>query len=186
MRTAPASSSTLEAYLARLQSELAALPVNELDDIILETRSHVFEQTSRDQARNVESVLMELGAPEVYANRFLSQRGHADEDESALSGLARLSGSGLAGFVLLIPILIGYAIALLAVVIAIWKVVAPSQIGLWVRYVNGVRLIAAGVMDVTPGGVEILGYWLAIGALMAAAAIHLGLSAVLRRVGRKT
>jgi uncharacterized membrane protein len=59
-RDAPALGA-LETDLARLDAALTALPPGERQEILLETRSHVVEQTRRSPSRSADDVLEELG-----------------------------------------------------------------------------------------------------------------------------
>ena len=191
-RTEAGRSPELDRYLARLEAELRAVPPAERQEILLETRSHVLERTSRVPSLTVGDVLAELGSPEAYARQFLKEDAPVRERESAplaqrpgaLHGLARLATGRWTTLPLFLVVLAGYAVATFAFVFAAAKILEPNATGLFVDYVDGRRSVMLVWSDPTPDGRDVLGWWLVPIALGISATIHLILSALLRRVLR--
>jgi uncharacterized membrane protein len=186
----------LDAYLRRLDVALARVPEAERREILLETRSHAVERTGRYPGPDVDAVLAELGPPEEYARRFLP----ADEEATApapspsapwprgpgaLDGVARLATAGWASLPLLVLVVIAYAVAGIALLVGVDKLLEPEATGFFVRRV-GEKVVAANfvVSDPIHAGQDELGYWLVPLAFGLAAAIHLVVSAILRRAYR--
>ncbi len=153
----------------------------------METRSHVLERTRRSPSISVEEVLAELGSPAHYARQFLPDDDPAPRPERpvVLHGLARLTDGGWTRVPLLLLVLAAYAVAVVAFVLGVWKLVEPNATGLWVNDLGGgrrtVELVAS---DPNRKGREVLGYWLVAIALSISIAIHLAMSALLRRLLR--
>ncbi len=64
-----------EYYLRQLDQYLHALPVSQRAEIITEIKSHIQESLEKDEKRGIESVLNDLGAPRVVAERYLLAKG---------------------------------------------------------------------------------------------------------------
>jgi hypothetical protein len=184
----------LDTYLARLDAALAPLPAAERRDILLETRSHVAERTRRDPAGSVEAVLAELGPPEAYARQFLPEpdvpRPVSPERPSAppsdaLRAIARLATGGWTRLPLLFVVALAYGVAGFSLLLALWKLVEPDATGIWVHQAGQRRSVQLMVSDPNRPGREVLGYWLVPIALGITAAIHLVMSALLRRLLRR-
>jgi hypothetical protein len=176
---------TLESYLARLNVALGKVPAADRQDILLETRSHVVELTRRSPSRTVDDVLAELGSPEVYARRFLSN----DEPlppprPTALRGLARLATGRLRTLPLFAVVVGAYAIAAFTFLFAIAKLMEPNATGLFVNNVDGHRQVLLVWSDPRAKGRDVLGYGIVPIALLISVSIHLVMSALLRRVLR--
>jgi hypothetical protein len=193
----PGRRSPLDTYLQRLDAALARVPEGERREILLETRSHVVERTGRYPTPDVESVLAELGPPEEYARRFLpaeeglgTPAGPApaappSRRRGALYHLARMAAAGWTSLPLLFLVAAAYGVALIAFVVGVDKLLEPEATGFFVQRVGG-KVVAANVVVSSPyhPGRDELGYWLVPIAFGLAIAIHLGVSAILRRAYR--
>jgi uncharacterized membrane protein len=175
----------LDAYLARLEGALAPLPAAERQEILLETRSHVVEQLRRAPDRGAADVLAELGPPEAYARQFLPEPDEPRPGPPAgtLHRLARLATGGLRTIPLLFLVVSAYAVALFAFLLALNKLLEPEATGLFFE-LRGKRGVMFVLSDPNHGGRDVLGFWLVPLALLVSLAIHLAMSALLRRVLR--
>jgi uncharacterized membrane protein len=194
-RTEP--SAHLESYLARLDAELAGVPEADRWEILLETRSHVADRVGGPSARDVDDVLAELGPPDVYARQFLTGdlppgltpliAAPAATPPTALSDLAQLATGRWTSLPLLLVVVSAYAIAVLALVLAVSKVLEPASLGLWIADApgGGGSRFFFGVTDRAHEGREVLGYWVIAPLLLIAAAIHFGVSRLLKGVVRR-
>lgn len=180
------SSAGLERYLSRLEAELAAVPAPDRREILLETRSHVLERTSRSPSRSVEDILAELGPPEDYARQFLAEpEPRRTARPGALRGIARLATGRWTTLPLFFVVIGAYAVAALAFAIGVWKLIEPNGTGLLINdFGGGRRSVHLVVSDPRQQGREVLGYWLVPIALGISVGIHLAMSALLRRVLR--
>lgn len=174
-----ANEAALQQYLARLEAELSAVPEAERREILLETRSHVLDRTRRTPSLNVEQVLAELGPAEQYARRFLP----ATAALARRPGVwARIAEQRWMGLVLLLPVVAAYSVAVVAVLIAINKLVEPANTGVWMNNPGDPFQLQIVVSDPGPRkGHEALGYWLVALMLGLALGIHLAVRAVLNR-----
>ena len=153
-------------------------------------------------SRGVDAALDELGPPDTYARQFL---GHdttpalatpaaapsavpARAAATTLSDLAQLATRRWTSLPLLFAVVTAYAVAVLALVLALTKVLEPSALGLWIaeRPGSAQPRFFFGITDRAQPGREVLGYWLIVPLLVLAAAIHLGVSRLLRRAVRRT
>lgn len=179
------SDARLDAYLARLEAELAPLPAQERREILLETRSHLLERTAGAPTGSGDAVLAELGSPEAYARQFLP---HADEPErpaGAPATIARLATGPWTGLPVLFVVMVAYGIAAGTFLLGVWKLVEPRATGLFVSHAGGGRSVMLVVSDPRAAeGRDVLGYWFVPIAILISVSIHLAMSALLRRVHR--
>lgn len=175
----------LESYLSWLGAELDGLPAAERREILLETRSHVLERTQASDWESVGDVLAGFGSPKEYAQRFLSEKAAAPRRFSALRHIRRLITAGWRSFPLLVLILAAYAVALFALVVAVWKILSPEDVGLWISYRDGqyeaAFLIFRSWFEGNEGR-EVLGRSLVVIGLSISVSIHLTISGLLRRL----
>jgi len=186
--TRDANGPALNAYLARLQAELAALPAEDRREILLETRSHVLERTGRSPGRGVDDVLAELGTPQAYARQFLPEEqipaAPPVRGPGALGGLARLATGRWTALPLLMAVVFAYSIAALVFFIGMVKLFDPRATGIYTSDAHGRTGFMIVLSNPHHGGHEVLGMWLIPIALLIALAIHLLMSALLKRVLR--
>src|SRR5688572_12561223 len=64
---------SLQKYISKLKRQLQALPRNELDDVVKELESHVYEELQH--GLTPAQILKRLGRPEAYARSFVAQYG---------------------------------------------------------------------------------------------------------------
>ena len=175
----------LRAYLARVEDELSMIPEADRREILLETRSHVVEQMRRAPSRPMRDVLAELGPPDAYARQFLREAGVPQLPPAHnLQLLGRIAAGRRTSLPLLFLVVCAYAVAVMALVLAATKVVAPDSIGVWIREIPHEPRYLVGITDRAPEGREVLGYWLIVPLLVIAASIHLGVSRLLKHALR--
>ncbi|HTE45508.1 MAG TPA: hypothetical protein VK636_09715 [Gemmatimonadaceae bacterium] len=177
---------TLESYLSVLDSHLGGLSVDERRDILMETRSHVSERVARFPFPKVEDVLEQLGAPHVYARQFLrdDRSSRMTGGGTALRGLAHLVSRGWWSVPLLLVVILVYTLSLSAFAIGVVKLISPNDVGVWVRDVDGQRLLVHAGFNAGRGGIESLGYKLAVIAFAVALVTGFAATAFLRRLAR--
>jgi uncharacterized membrane protein len=152
-------------YLRRLRAGLAPLPESEREEIVRETAAHLLDRLDGDGATaSPEGVLGELGEPEAYAARFVSNyhisSALASGSPVALaSQVLRLLGTSAWAFCGGTVVLIFYALAFGMLVVGIAKPILPSQTGLFLGPGGEFSL---GIIDPASrvGASEVLGYWL--------------------------
>lgn len=67
----------IEYYLLQLDQNMQALPLGQRAEIITEIKSHILESLEKDPQREIDSVLADLGAPRLVAERYLAAKGVA-------------------------------------------------------------------------------------------------------------
>lgn len=64
----------IESYILKLKKNLRNLPQSEIDDVVNEIRSHLFDSLESDNSiSKLEAVLKKLGSPKDYANSILEE-----------------------------------------------------------------------------------------------------------------
>ena len=152
-------------YLRRLRAGLAPLPESEREEIVRETAAHLLDRFAADGATaSPEGALGELGDPEAYAARFVSNyhisSALASGSPVALaSQVLRLLGTSAWAFCGGTVVLIVYAFAFAMLAVAVVKPIVPSQAGLFLGPGSEFSL---GIIDPVSrvGAREVLGYWL--------------------------
>ena len=159
-------------YLRRLRAGLAPLPESEREEIVRETAAHLLDRLEVDGATaSPGGALGELGEPEAYAARFVSNY-HISSALASGSPIAlasqvlRLLGTSAWAFCGGTVVLIFYAFAFAMLAVAVAKPIVPSQAGLFLGPGGEFSL---GIIDPASrvGAREVLGYWLIPLALIA-------------------
>jgi hypothetical protein len=162
-----AGKARLETYLTQVQRHLHGLPDAEASEVIAELRSHVRDKVDgAPTPQRVEAAIAELGAPKAVARLNVTERvvAHIESHRSPLSvlwGVTRLAGLSLYGFFVFLLSFTGYGVALALVVTAAVKPFLPDNAGLWwtpdPQFGHAMSL---GVVFPSPGGHELLGWWI--------------------------
>ena len=130
----------IDAYLTRLRRALANLPPAEVAEIVREIHGHIVERAestdSLDEAA-LKRILSALGNPEdigsLYQSRAMVARARASTSPLLiLRTTVRWAGKSIAGLVVSLFALFGYANGVLCLVGAAMKVIRPERVGLWV------------------------------------------------------
>ena len=169
----------LDRYLRTLERELAPLPAEERRDIVAETRSHILDRMTARPDAGMHDVLNELGDPARHARRFT---GVPEDAPGPVRTMVRLAARGFSAFAALNALVAAYGVALLLLALAVAKVVVPERVGLFIDPEG--RTVTFGVVAGDAAGHDVLGWWLLPLALLAAAAVYAGTTALLRRILR--
>ena len=146
-------------WLRRLSWALAAMPSPDREDIVAEARAHIDEAEAAGRA--TAEVLAGFGSPDAYARRFMEEM----ELSAALGSgrvtplfvaLARRVHHSLIAFGAFVIVLCVVAFAAGAALAAVWKLVDPQHVGLWL----GSNFFFIGQIDDPSTGRELLGLWL--------------------------
>ena len=188
--TAPAGTASLddeiEGYLKHLRWALAGLPAEDRDEIVRETRSHLFDRCAGPRPRPFAEVARELGTAEEYGRRFLANYNlsvalGSGSAPRMLRAAAMFLGRGLwatAGFFVFVVLYIvtaGFAL------VAGLKLVIPDQVGLWTSTARPLFVLGAIATPNDPTLREHLGGWIVPLCLAAATLLYWGTTALLRR-----
>lgn len=182
------TSELLEGYLHRLRRALGALPREDRDEILRETRAHFLERI--EGATNPEQVFSEtavrFGAPEDYARHFVDDYriSTAVADGSGFAMLPqalRLTGRGIGGFLGFLLFGLLYLLATALVIVALLKPVFPEHVGLWYAPEIGVYGMGFVDTDTMTRTSERLGYWIIPLNLTLALLLYRIATALLRR-----
>ena len=150
-----------QSYLRRIRRTLSVLSENDKTDLLMEYNSHIYEGLQRYSNQNeVESLLQiiqELGDPEVFlkpliAERKLNQATKTFNPKHIFQAIFLNVGNGF--LYTLFAILYLCLFSFLFLIIA--KLVYIEEVGL---YLNDGKFVALGILDKSPGDVEVLGNW---------------------------
>jgi uncharacterized membrane protein len=160
-----AEDAKLAEYARKLRWALSALPEQDRDSIVAETRSHVLDRV--DAGASVAEALAALGPPEDYARGFRESYAVATAISSRrlpqlISALLHNAARSLAVAVTGVVIFIAWAVAAIAVYLAALKISDPAHVGLW----RGEGFFFIGIIDDPSTGQELLGPWLPAIALL--------------------
>lgn len=175
-------SSPIDTYLAALRRALSSLPAAERDDIVREIRTHLDEHAARPEA-----ALADLGPAERLAANYLDELAFAQAASrrsplpllgAVLGRSSRSLGALVAGTVALL----GYALAVGFLLVAIAEGFVPDQVGFW--FVGSEFLAFGGIEPVPAGAHDVLGRALVPVALVAAALFYFASTGLLRWTAR--
>lgn len=187
MKTVRGAPEQLDGYMARFAASLKPLSQAERDEILAETRSHVFDRAQRFSGNGVQRALAELGSPEEYAERFLADEQIVTKEvDTTIGRIVRLANRWET-VPLLLLVAAAYAFAFMMVLIAVWKLIFPAHVGLWVTYEENryqLDLLLWREAGGSGDGREVLSYSLVVILFSIALMIHVAVSGSLKRLSR--
>lgn len=149
----------VEAWLRRLKWALSSVPAPEREDILAETRAHLYERV--EAGSGLAEALEGFGPAEIYARRFIDEMELSDalasqRAPSLLGAVANRVNRSLAaaGALLLVVFLALFSLSI--VLVAVWKIQDPAHAGLWI----GEGIFFFGQVDEGTPAREVLGFWI--------------------------
>lgn len=176
----------VDIYLAALRKQLAALPAEDVEEILRELRGHIAERAAESErgrhTTSVAEILRQLGTPEQIGSLYSADAivAHARETFSPaliIRTTLRWASKTVAGCMASLVGLIGYSIGAGLILCAVLKPFLPNDIGLWLNSSDGFVL---GVEVPRPHGHELLGWWIIPYGLGVGVAFILGTTVFLR------
>lgn len=159
-------------YFVQVDRLLAALPGADAAEVRRELEQHALDALA--EGATAEEALARLGAPEDFLPDLVAEKLRTRAARSFMPGhifraLAISASTGITGFVLSSLAGLGYAIALLALVMGVMHLIDPDLAGVY-RMPNGQTLIGFGK---SPGDVDMFGNWFSPIAFAVAAGLYL-------------
>ena len=163
----------IDRYLADLTKYLTRLEHDRVGDVVAEVRSHILDACEAADAEmgsvDIDGLLSGFGEPRLLAARYTEHvltGAPLPRGMHAIQVIKRNAKKGLTVGMFVY----GYGVALGIVVLAIVKLLFPSQLGVW-SAAGGESLTISLFGAPTDQGAELWGYWLV--------PIMLGIAAVL-------
>jgi uncharacterized membrane protein len=153
----------LDSYLTDLRIQLGRLTVAEREDIVKEIGAHV-RDSAEESGSPVETVLARLGPAKELAAQYrddllIRKASRSFSPLVLIRATLRLATKGAFGVFVFFCGLIGYALGVGLVFVALAKTIVPAHTGAWV--LNGRLVAAGGFMHGVPSGAhEVLGMWI--------------------------
>lgn len=128
--------SPIDDYLAQLRTALRGMTLAEREDIVEEIRMHIRERSGDDPA-GAETILARLGPAEQLAEQYrtgllLQRARHSVSPFLILRATMRWAVTGVEGIVVFVIAMLGYALGVGFLALAILKPIFPDRTGLWV------------------------------------------------------
>lgn len=160
-------------YLKSLSRHLSRLDRADADEVIREITSHVDDaleaQAATQQPIDAAQILAGFGSPRELADRYVEHVLRGSPPPPGFRAIQRVRKQATRGLYWATAVS-GYGIALALVLVAIYKPLAPSALGLWANASGSVAVL--GVFQQSPPGMrDVLGWWIipiALGAAVAA------------------
>jgi hypothetical protein len=177
----PGARAAFAAYFARVERHLAPLPDASAREVREELELHALDLLAEEG--RADAALARLGAPEDFLPDLVAERLRLRASKSfapshVFSAIASSARTGLAGIIVSTLAGFGYALAALAVVMGIARLVAAETTGLF-RLQDGRLFLGLGE---NLGGSDVLGVWFAPLAFAVAACLYLILTLAFGRV----
>ena len=161
----------IEAYLGGLRGCLRGMNGDDAREIVEELRSHILDRAATDgevTPSGVDAALVALGSPEELASQYITDDLLALAEVSRsptriLESLFRWASLSMAGFLVLLLTIGGYALGVVLVLCAVLKPFHPETTGLWEipdAAGNITTSLRLGFGAPPVGGSEILGWWI--------------------------
>ena len=130
----------IETYLGRLRRRLRGMSDEAVRDIVEELRSHITDRAGAGglvTAAEVDEALARLGSPEELASQYITDDLLARAEVSRspvriVASLFRWASLSVAGLLVLLGSIAGYALAAAFILAAMLKPFHPKTAGLWV------------------------------------------------------
>ncbi len=191
----PAAQLRLAAWTRTVRAGLKSLPQTDADEIVRELSSHALDRAAEMgglTGANLEAALAALGRPQDLAGLYLAERmaERVETDRSPLRVLRaafNLAGLSVDAFFVFMGSLLGYALGVGLILVAVLKPIFPAKVGFW-RLDDPNDLSVSIGMANNPHGHDIMGWWiipfgLLLGAVVTFLAWRFSLAGV-RRLGR--
>jgi hypothetical protein len=152
------------AYIEHVGKVVFGLPANDVEDIINEINSHIFEAFNdasyiSSEKERIEMVVRNLGSPESYLKPIIAEKDlhRAVNKYNAIGILKGICSTILTGsHYALLSIM--YIFILCAGVVIIAKILYPHKTGL---FVNDGHFVGLGfIAQINSNAIDLLGYWL--------------------------
>jgi len=155
--------SRIDTYLINLRKCLGELPQEEVQDVLLEIRGHILEQSEAKgdlTETKLREILKALGRPEdigvLYQSESMIARARASWSPHLIFRTTmRWAMRSARGFSIFMLGLVGYVFSFGFFFSALAKPFYPENIGLWL----GPNLLSMGYHHNTDGVEELLGWW---------------------------
>jgi len=159
-------------YFAKVDRLLAPLPSDAAADVRRELEQHALDALAG--GTSAPEALERLGAPEDFLPDLVAEKLRTRAARSLMPGhiaraLAMSASTGVTGLVVSSLAGLGYAIALLALIMGVMHLIDPDSAGVY-RMPDGQTLIGFGK---SPGDVDIYGHWFSPIAFAVAAGLYL-------------
>jgi hypothetical protein len=176
-------------YLDDASRVARRLPEAERRELVLELKSHLAESfavagelSDANEAARVRAAIARLGSPRdflrpILADHLLEQGASTFHPRLLAEGLYHNVFGGLKAGIISVAFAVGYVLIIVFAAMALLKAFLPSHVGYFV-YPNGTRTF--GILAVTTGAREALGYWVVPLALAAATVLYVLLTLGLR------
>ena len=181
----PKVETRIESYLANLRRYLRELPPEEINDILVEIRSHIIDraESAGDLTDDkIVAILTALGRPEeigpMYESQAMISRARASFSPTLiLRTTMRWAMRSVAGFSVFLAGLTGYSMSLGFMMSALLKPVFPDRVGMWQHQGGGVTI---GIVSDMPAARELLGWWIIPIGIIASAVLLVATTRFLR------
>lgn len=159
-------------YFAKVDRLLAPLPDSDAADVRRELELHALDAVAAGES--AKDALERLGEPEDFLPDLVAEKLRSRAAQSFLPGhvfraLAISASTSVTGFLLSSLAGLGYAIALLALLMGVMHLIDPASAGIY-RMPDGQTLIGFGK---SPEDVDMLGNWFSPVAFAVAAGLYL-------------
>jgi hypothetical protein len=178
------SDSRIDGFLSRLRAALRGMPEREIDDILREIRGHIME-LSEAEGSSVDAAIRSLGDPVDLAATYRAENLMIRAECSGsplliLRALRHASRTRAGRFTATLLYVIGYAMVVELLRVAIAKLFDPARTGLWYVPGNAWSLTLVDDGAVPAGARELLGWWLIPAVLVTACVVKYGVDNVAR------
>jgi hypothetical protein len=161
----------IEAYLSVLRRRLRGMNDESAREVVQEMRSHITDKAAANgepTLASVDAALDALGSPEELAAEYMTDDLLARAEVSRspvriLESLFRWASLSVAGFGVLMCSIVGYALGIISVLVAVLKTFHPHTAGLWLIPDvpdDSTISLRLGFGSVPASGRELLGWWI--------------------------
>lgn len=152
----------IQDYLESLSKHLARLDRADAEEVLREIESHVEDalaaQAAAQRPVDARQILAGFGTPRELAGRYVEHVLQGSPPPPGFRAIQRVKQHASRGLYWATAVS-GYGMALALMLLALYKLLAPSSVGLWANDSGSVAVL--GIFRQSPPGMqEVLGWWL--------------------------
>ncbi|MBT1062496.1 hypothetical protein KJY73_02870 [Bowmanella sp. Y26] len=151
----------IHAYLKSLEKYLARLDKADVDEVIREIESHIYDaieqQDENGRPAEVQRVLAGFGEPRVLAQRYVEHILNGAPPPAGFKAIQLVKRGATKGLIISMAVF-GYSLVIGLLGLCVYKFIEPLSVGVW-STAGGNSFVIGALSQPYPASDELLGWW---------------------------